>query len=140
MYITCTSLGCYEGLPVLIYVKHFKQCHAYNKYLSRPWRCLSVSALAHTPSIRISMTSFTLKLSSSTSWPTYWYSARHLGPWIRGWGLGRPTPGTGRCPTLRFLCMLWAHEGTHHSPRHSPSHSWGCPSTPPTQPRPGQAH
>lgn len=51
------------------------------------------------------MTSFTLKLSSSTSWPTYWYSARHLGPCARGWGLGRPTPGTGRCPTLRFLCM-----------------------------------
>lgn len=53
------------------------------------------------------MTSFTLKLSSSTSWPTYWYSARHRGPCVRGWGLGRPTPGTGRCPTLRFLCMLW---------------------------------
>lgn len=51
------------------------------------------------------MTSFTLKLSSSTSWPMYWYSARHLGPCVRGWGLGRPTPGTGLCPILRFLCM-----------------------------------
>lgn len=67
------------------------------------------------------MTSFTLKLSSSTSWPTYWYSALHLGTCVRGWGLGRPTPGTGRCPTLRFLCMLWG-QGTCHSPTQSRLH------------------
>lgn len=76
---------------------------------------------AHIPSMRISMTSFTLKLSSSTSWPTYWYSARHRGPCVRGWGLGRPTPGTGRCPTLRFLCMLWGQVCACHSPRYSPT-------------------
>lgn len=83
---------------------------------------LSTPAPEYKPSMRISITSFTLKLSSSTSWPMYWYSARHLGPCVRGWGLGRPTPGTGLCPMLLFLCILWGwgeQRGSHHSPRYS---------------------
>lgn len=98
-----------------------------NRVLTSP-----TSVPAHAPSMRISMTSFTLKLSSSTSCPTYWYSARHRGPCIRGWGLGRPTPGTGRCPMLRFLCILWAQGGAHHSPRYSltAAHLLGLPSHP----------
>ena len=104
-------------------------------------RRAGMGVFTHTPSMRISMTSFTLKLSSSTSWPTYWYRARHRGPCVRGWGLGRPTPGTGRCPTLRFLCMLWA-QGAPIRVQTLPCPlctSWGCPLSSPTLPHPGQA-
>lgn len=49
------------------------------------------------PSFKISITSFALKLSSSVSWASYAYRARHCGERGLGFGagFGSPPPGAG---------------------------------------------
>lgn len=63
-------------------------------------------------------------------------TSRAVCPWL---GLGSAHTRHRSLPHAAFPLHAVGTGGTRHSPRHSPI-SCGCPPTPPTQPRPGQAH